>query len=71
MRDDRAADSGLHLSGCRDGSSLIPLKVVGESTQAKEENEGLRMLAKLIAREIESSDLTGDTEGGSVTPKEA
>jgi len=71
MRDEPARDSKVQRPRSRDGPELldvVPLRAAGSPSS---ENSGMRMLAKLVVREIDASDLTGGKEGVSVTAKEA
>ena len=71
MRDDPGTDSRVQETRCRDGPELLDVVPLRAPSSPSSENSGMRMLARLIVREIEASDLTGGKEGVSVAAKEA
>ena len=71
MRDEPAGDSRAQIARSRGRPRPMDMALLAEVSGTRRENSGLRLLAKLIVREIEASDLTGGNEGVSVVAKEA
>ena len=71
MRDDQEAGLEVRRGRERDLPKLADVVRLDAAESLDGENPGLRVLAKLIARDIESSNLTSGRDGASVAAKEA